>query len=429
MRTAPLTTGRDGSERLRDESNTYFARCRDGEGVVVEVATGCRDESAAKQVLADLERRAERVRSGLLSPAESRTAVHLTTVIGEHVAAFIASLEASGASPKHVSETRRILSHVLTGCEFRALADLDRSAVEHWLNRRRNEKASPRTRDADLAAPTTFGNWCVANGRVLLNPFRGIAKANEAADPRRRRRTMTEAELVLLLHAARRRPLLDALAVRRGKRKGEGYANVRPEMRERLDAVGRERALIYETLVLTGLRMNELGSLTVAQAKLDGPVPQFELNAADEKNREGNGVLIRDDLADDVRNWLTDKLGALQATARRRGEPIPVRLPPDNPRLRRAERAGANSRPRPQARRDRQAGRTRPDIRRSRPSDDFRDALGPGRGASADDASRHEAFRPEPHRERLHRPEASGRRGGARRFAQPPPQYRQRRGS
>src|SRR4051794_20713201 len=64
----------------------------------------------------------------------------------------------------------------------------------------------------------------------------------------------------------------------------------------------------------TGLRKNELASLTVAQAKHDGPVLQLELNAADEKNREGNGVLIRDDLADDLRHWLADKLGAPQAT-------------------------------------------------------------------------------------------------------------------
>ena len=58
-----------------------------------------------------------------------------------------------------------------------------------------------------------------------------MPKANEAADPRRRRRAMTEAELVRLLDVARRRPLLDALTVRRGKRKGEAYANVRPEVR------------------------------------------------------------------------------------------------------------------------------------------------------------------------------------------------------
>ena len=146
-----------------------------------------------------------------------------------------------------------------------------------------------------------------------------------------------------LLDVARRRPLLEALTVRTGKRKGKRYANVRPEVRERLEALGRERALIYKTLVLTGLRKNELASLTVAQLRLDGPIPHVELDAADEKNREGNGVVIRADLADDLKHWLADKLAALQAEARRRGEPIPARLPGDAPRLQRADRAGSRS--------------------------------------------------------------------------------------
>jgi integrase len=154
-------------------------------------------------------------------------------------------------------------------------------------------------------------------------------RADEKADPRRRRRAMTEAELTRLLEVARCRPLLDALTLRTGKRKGETFANVRPEVRQRLIALGRERALIYKTLVLTGLRKNELATLTVAQLRIDGAVAHIELDAADEKSREGNSVIVRDDLASDLRVWLADKLAALQAEARGRGEPIPYRLPGD----------------------------------------------------------------------------------------------------
>src|SRR3954452_11391725 len=96
VKTAPLTTGRDGTERIRDESSTYYARHRDGNGIVVETPTGCRDETAARQVLADLERRAERVRAGLLTPAEDRIAGHLTTPIAEQIDGYIESMEARG---------------------------------------------------------------------------------------------------------------------------------------------------------------------------------------------------------------------------------------------------------------------------------------------------------------------------------------------
>jgi hypothetical protein len=92
-----------------------------------------------------------------------------------------------------------------------------------------------------------------------------------------------------------------------------------------------ERALIYKTLVLTGLRKGEPASLTVGSLSLDGDVAFAQLDAADEKNREGNAVSIRDDLAEDLRQWLADKLARLQAEALRTGAPIPARLPADTP--------------------------------------------------------------------------------------------------
>jgi integrase len=142
---------------------------------------------------------------------------------------------------------------------------------------------------------------------------------------------MNENELGRLLAVARERPLLEALTVRKGKRKGERYACVRPEVRARLETLGRERALIYKALVLTGLRKGELASLTVAQLHLDGPNPYASLDAADEKNREGNDIPLRDDSATDLRGWLADKLRRLQGEAGELGGPVPVRLPPDAP--------------------------------------------------------------------------------------------------
>jgi len=93
--------------------------------------------------VAELERKGERVRAGLLSPAEARTAEqHMATPIGEHVAAYIGNLEASGAGERYVREARRILDAVLTGCEFRTLANLD--------NRRQNCSGDDRDRTGNL---------------------------------------------------------------------------------------------------------------------------------------------------------------------------------------------------------------------------------------------------------------------------------------
>ena len=58
-------------------------------------------------------------------------------------------------------------------------------------------------------------------------------------------------------------------------------------------------------------------------------MPYFELDACDEKNREGSSLPIRADLAADLERWLDDKLGERQAEARLNGEPVPGRLPGD----------------------------------------------------------------------------------------------------
>jgi integrase len=332
-RTAPLTVGKDGSDRVVTESPYFVAKYRDGAGVVRVEATGCRDETAARQVLADLERRAELVRSGVMTAAEAAIGDHQAASAAEHFDAYLAHLEAAGVTKEHRANVKRQLSRLAADCAFGRLADLNREALERWLSARAREGMGARTRNTYLAAAVSFANWCADPNvrRLASNPFEAMPKANEKADPRRQRRAMTGTELVKLLAVARERPLLEALTVRKGPRKGERYADVRPEVRARLTRLGRERELIYKTLVLTGLRKGELASLTVAQLHLDEAVPFVALGAADEKNREGNDIPLRDDLAADLRDWLADKLRWLQEEALTSGAPVPAQLPPDTP--------------------------------------------------------------------------------------------------
>ena len=99
----------------------------------------------------------------------------------------------------------------------------------------------------------------------------------------------------------------------------------------RLERVGRERALIYKTLVLTGLRKGELASLTIGQLELDGPIAYAILNPADEKNRQGSNVPLRADLVVEMSAWLTERLEKLREQARTEGRPIPARLSASTP--------------------------------------------------------------------------------------------------
>ncbi len=57
----------------------------------------------------------------------------------------------------------------------------------------------------------------------------------------------------------------------------------------------------------TGLRRNELASITVGQCHLEVPMPYIELKAGDEKNRQGCQIPLRDDVVADLKEWIASK--------------------------------------------------------------------------------------------------------------------------
>jgi len=326
-RTAKVTQGEDGRDRIIEQAATFTAKYRDGQGVVRHAATGCRDATAARQVLANLERRADAVRSGIRTAADDVAQDHRGTSLDKHFDAYFLYVESQSKSAGHQDNVHRCLNRLAKDCDFASLSDLSRDALQAWMAAQAKTKMSARTRNIHRSCIVAFANWCVETGRLTANPFARVKPADE--DAKRKRRAMTEAELERLLDVARRRPLQDALTVRRGKRKGELAARVRPDVQRRLELLGWERALMYKALVLTGLRQGELAAITVGQLDLDAALPFAQLDPSQEKNSEGNAIPLRADLVADLRNWLARKLTALQDAARSKGRPIPTGLPAD----------------------------------------------------------------------------------------------------
>ncbi len=330
-KSAPVTTGRDGSDRIVITARTYTAKYRDGEGIVREVPTGCRDETAAKSVLSELERRAELVKAGVISSSEDSVGRHQQTALVEHIDAYHDHQVAKDLNKDRINNTQSRLARVATDCSFRRLSEVSVAAFENWLKERKDEGMSAGARNGFREACVAFGNWCVRANRMTSNPFTDVPKADTKADCRRKRRALTEDELHRLLESARRRPLLDAMTVRRGKNKGKPIANLREVTRARLELLGWERSLLYKTYLLTGLRKGELKSLTVGQLCLDDEMPYADLDARDEKNREGNAIALRSDLAVDLKLWLARKLELLQVESRQNGSVVPDVLPANTP--------------------------------------------------------------------------------------------------
>jgi integrase len=363
-RTAAATGSRAKRPGIVERASTYTAKYRDADGVVRRVPTGCRTLDAARAVLAELEARAEKVKSGVLTQAESNVADHASSPVTEHTEAYIVHLarkRGRGAhrttAKGHVENVERDLKAAVAECGFKRLRDLNRDAVAAWVSRLLELPDEPvvdaagnvltprrpaaRTINAKLGTLTSWGNWLVESGRLVVNPFDRLCKSagvDESDDIRRKRRALTADELRRLLVVARLRPVaeygratvkvidVDRAAKSRSTWKkagltfdtladaaerGRATLRGRPDVIERLERLGQERALLYAVLVTTGLRRGELAAITVGDVLLDDERPVIRLRGADAKNGEPATFRLRPDVADELRAWIETQAEAV----------------------------------------------------------------------------------------------------------------------
>jgi integrase len=282
-----------GARKVRERSTKWFGQYTDAAGRRRRVPL-CADKAAARQMLADL----ERGRTGLVDPY----ADHRQAPVEKHVVAYTDHLRHKGVSADYLYETIRRLRAVLTACQVRTLAELKVEAVERFLARLADEGASARTRNTYRTSAKAFTAWCLKTRRLGEDVLVRLEAAS--GEKRRQRRALTEDELGRLLRVARERPLREALLVRRGERKGQLGARVRPEVRAELERLGWERSLMYKTLVCTGLRRGELEQLEVRHLRLDERRPRVVLPGSATKNRQEAGIPLRTDLVNDLRKWI-----------------------------------------------------------------------------------------------------------------------------
>ncbi len=295
---------RDGGECIVVESGTWYMRYRDASGIVRERSTECRTREGAMRVLADVEVQQERIRMGIVSFDEAHMADHARSDIGEHVGAYLEHMLGKGCTPRHIEERRRQLGRVMRECSFKRVRDLSGEEFERWLAARAADGMGARNRNCHRSAMLAFARWLVLTRRLVANPFERVAAANERVDRRRVRRALSVEELERLFEAARVRPLHDALY----RNRGEGPAQLSEATRQHLADLGEQRALIYKTLVVTGLRLGELRSIRVSQVNLDHDPPFIELKAEHEKARRGARLPLPAALADELASHIERRL-------------------------------------------------------------------------------------------------------------------------
>ncbi|NLE61863.1 MAG: hypothetical protein GX616_26205, partial [Planctomycetes bacterium] len=271
--------------------------------------SGYTDKLATEQLAAKLERKAARRAEGVFDATDDES----LRPIGEQLDEYWQHLEAKKATPRHITETKAKLQKIIRACGFARLLDVQAGPLECFLSKLmlpppKTEKVrgqtipdrargrSPRTRDTYFSAIRSLVRWAVKRDKLPRNPLETISELRDEGDVRRKRRALTDDELRRLLKAAHARPLDQARFMK--KRKGT------PLTPEELEEMGLQRALIYKTLVMTGLREDELRQITWADVDLKDPNNAWlDIPAAITKAGEAASIPIRADLAAELTAW------------------------------------------------------------------------------------------------------------------------------
>src|SRR5262245_5754112 len=120
----------------RKRGKVWYFRFIDSDGIQRE-AKGCSDRRETEATAAAAEAEAAKIRSGYIDPREPAYVSHEARPLGEHLAGFVAYLEAKGTSRNHRIVSRTRIEWVLLMAKARRISDLSLSKALDALQRLR----------------------------------------------------------------------------------------------------------------------------------------------------------------------------------------------------------------------------------------------------------------------------------------------------
>ena len=223
--------------------------------------------------------------------------------IKQHVDAFVSTLEAKGRSPKRVSEVRARIERFIGHADIQRLTDITLDAAAAFVGDIRRDGAGAATIAEYVGAMKQFTRWTAESQRLLGDPLRSLGRPSRSAERKRfRRRALSTEEVGRLLDAARRRPLVEAQTIRRGKRAGKQAARLSNRTKTTAIATGKQRELAYLVAIWTGLRRSELGALRWGDVELDVLPPRIILRSETTKSRRSDVLALHPQMASILRD-------------------------------------------------------------------------------------------------------------------------------
>ncbi len=210
-----------------------------------------------------------------------RSSVTIFKVTSGHVLDWQVSKGAEELSSKHIKNAVQRVATLLDGCGFIFPSDIDGEKAKNWISDRRKDGLSARTGNMYLASLKTFVSWMLKAGRISHNPIEHVSPLPEI-EKRVKRRALTQEEIEALISTT-----------------------VRAGTHHRL--TGPERALIYRLALTTGLRANEIRTLTRGDFKLKPKDPYVTVTAARAKNRKRADQPLRPEIVELLSDYFKER--------------------------------------------------------------------------------------------------------------------------
>ena len=215
------------------------------------------DKRVAQQKLAQLLGELEREAAGIGAPKVQREAAHAQLLT--HLRAFLAQCEATGRSQNTLDKYSHSLPKLFERCNWQTVRDITEDSFTAW---REDSGLSPKTVNDLLSNTSAFLNWMKRRRLIANNPLEHVEKISNDS-PGGFRRALSVAEIGQLLRVA-------------------------PP----------HRATVYQTILYTGLRRQEINGLRWGDFDFTTNPPRLKVPSSISKNRKESTHFLRPELTE-----------------------------------------------------------------------------------------------------------------------------------
>jgi len=215
------------------------------------------DKRVAQQKLAQLLGELEREAAGIGAPKVQREAVHAPLLT--HLRAFLAQCEATGRSKNTLGKYSQSLPKLFERCNWQTVRDITEDSFTAW---REDSGLSPKTVNDLLSNTSAFLNWMKRRRLIASNPLEHVEKISNDS-PGGFRRALSVAEIERLLRVA-----------------------------------PTHRATVYQTILYTGLRRQEINGLRWGDFDFTTNPPRLKVPSSISKNRKESTHFLRPELTE-----------------------------------------------------------------------------------------------------------------------------------